>query len=84
MKDTKNQLLTAGELGDILDISSGTIIKWAKEGKIPSFKLPNKRFIFDQQKVLDYLEKKRFRIKSFSPNCQVSLCACKMASTRSG
>ena len=48
----------AGIIGDMLGMHSDAVIRWAKSGDIPSIKLPNGRFLFDQEEVLSALKSK--------------------------
>ena len=41
----------AGDIGDMFDVSSTVVLKWAKSGKIPSIKLPSGRYCFDPDDV---------------------------------
>lgn len=48
----KTKLVKAKELVPMLNVSLATIYMWAREGKIPSVKLPNTRTVrFDPAQV---------------------------------
>jgi excisionase family DNA binding protein len=51
-------LLTAAELGELLAMSTATIIDWAAAGKVPSFKLGH-AVRFRESEVLAWLEEHR-------------------------
>ena len=52
------QLLSARELADLLGFSAGTVVDWAENGTIPSFKVGG-RLRFRESEVLDWLERRR-------------------------
>lgn len=51
-----NDLLTAGELADRLGVQAGTILGWARAGRIPARRLTSKVVRFDLPVVLAALE----------------------------
>ena len=56
MKHDATNLVKAGAIGDLFDLRSEVILRWARSGDIPSIKLPNGRFLFDQEEVLASLK----------------------------
>jgi predicted site-specific integrase-resolvase len=50
------KLINAGSLGDLLNLRSTVILRWAKQGDIPSIRLPNGRYMFDENEVLSALK----------------------------
>ena len=52
-------LLTAREVAARLSVSTGTVIRWASDGKIPSFKLPGGAVRFRDDDIANWLESKR-------------------------
>lgn len=48
--------LNASGLGDMLGVRAATICRWARQGHIPKITLPNGRFVFDKNEVLDALK----------------------------
>ena len=56
-ENTKHHYLNAGEIGDVLGVRATTICRVAKQGHIPKLILPNGRFLFDPDAVIDALRK---------------------------
>jgi excisionase family DNA binding protein len=54
------RLLTAGELGELLGFSAGTIVDWAEAGSVPAFKLGG-RLRFRLSEVEVWLEDRRLK-----------------------
>ena len=52
------QYVKAGDIGDMFDVSSTVVIRWAKRGEIPAIKLPSGRYCFDPKAVTDALKNK--------------------------
>lgn len=46
-----SELLTAEEIGERLRLTADTVLKWAREGTIPSIKLSPKVLRFDPSEV---------------------------------
>jgi excisionase family DNA binding protein len=49
------RLLTAEEIANALGVHRATVRKWAREGKIPSFRTPTGRLRFDSVAVAKIL-----------------------------
>jgi len=59
MKNSSDiQYLKASDIGDMFDVASTVVIRWAKRGEIPAIKLPSGRYCFDPKAVTDALKNK--------------------------
>ncbi len=54
-----DRLLTARELGELLGLSSGTILDWWEAERLPGFKLGGRAVRFRASEVEAWLEKQR-------------------------
>ena len=54
-KQSKMQIVDAGEIGDLLGVRAETIRRWAKKDKIPKIVLPNGRSVFEPPAVISAL-----------------------------
>ena len=50
------ELLTVAEVSELTRLSSSSIYRWAREGRIPGALHIGKRWLFDKAKLLDWLE----------------------------
>lgn len=53
------RLLTAREIAGDLGLSNETILAWAREGKIPSFRLPSGQIRFSEDDLAGWLESRK-------------------------
>jgi excisionase family DNA binding protein len=51
-QDEQKEWLTPEELADALRVNAKTVGNWAREGRIPSLRLPNRGFRFNYAAVL--------------------------------
>lgn len=51
----QKRYIKSGDIGAMLKVRGAIIRRWAREGKIPSVKLPNGRFLFDPKAVQNAL-----------------------------
>lgn len=48
-------LLTARQVGDLLGIAPGTVLRWTRAGELPAFKLPSGAVRYDGAEVEAWL-----------------------------
>ncbi len=58
MEDELIRFVKAVDIGDMYDVSSTIVLRWAKAGEIPAVKLPSGRFVFDPAAVTNALQNK--------------------------
>lgn len=56
------ELLTAKEVMQLLRISKATLIRWTKEGILPSIKI-GRRILYDKNDILEVVEKHKRGVK---------------------
>ena len=64
------RLLTAREVSEDLGLCAETILAWAREGKVPSFRLPSGQIRFSEDDLQDWLEGRRRGVQESRPHLQ--------------
>ena len=66
--DAKFQIkfVDAGTMGDILGVMASQVRRWARRDKIPKLILPNGRFVFNPDAVIESLKANEARIAANS------------------
>jgi len=54
--ESQVKFINAGEIGDLLGVKAEHVRRWARQGKIPKLILPNGKFVFDPNAVIDELK----------------------------
>ena len=62
MQDAIEKPLTAEQLSKILPLHTVTILKWAREGKIPHKRLSPRKIVFKPSEIQAWLDSKSGRI----------------------
>lgn len=52
-------LLTAADIGRLLNVSKATVYRWSEEGRLPHLKLGEKCIRYEETEVLAWLEERR-------------------------
>ena len=50
-----DRLLTAREVGEVLGVSTETVLRWVRQGKLPAIRLPGGAIRFREQEVEAWL-----------------------------
>jgi excisionase family DNA binding protein len=66
----RKELLTADEAAAYLNVSKGTILKWARKGKIERVKISAKIVLFSIEAIDNFLKEKTDRVESTTRNHQ--------------
>jgi excisionase family DNA binding protein len=53
------RLLKAREVAEFIAVSPATVVRWAREGKLPAFKLANGAVRFREDEFAEWLEQSR-------------------------
>lgn len=61
---TPPRLLTARDLADLLGVSAETVLRWARRGELPAFRLPGGAIRFREADVDAWLEAKATRART--------------------
>ena len=51
------RLITAKTLSQLIDVKPSTLLRWAKEGKIPAYVM-GRRIFFDPQEVIETIKRR--------------------------
>jgi excisionase family DNA binding protein len=57
MSETVERLLTARDLGEFLDVSPETVLRWTRRGELPAIKLPGGAIRYRADDLDDWLTK---------------------------
>jgi len=58
------RLLTAREVAAVLGLSSETILRYCRRGKLPGFRLPSGQLRFREEELTAWLERTRIRVET--------------------
>lgn len=58
MTETTESLLTPEQMAEELDVGVQTILRWARENRIPSVRITPRTIRFDRPMVLDALKRR--------------------------
>ena len=53
------RLMTAREVGEVLGVSTETVLRWVRAGRLPAFRLPSGQLRFDASELAEWLERRR-------------------------
>jgi excisionase family DNA binding protein len=54
-----DRLLRAREVAELLGVSTGTVLDWWQDGRLPGFRLSSRAVRFRESEVLEWLEERR-------------------------
>jgi excisionase family DNA binding protein len=53
------RLMTAREVGEVLGVSTETVLRWVRAGRLPAFRLTSGQLRFDASEWAEWLERRR-------------------------
>ena len=65
---SEKELLTADETATKLSVARRTILRWARENKIESIRISNKKILFSQEAINEFLKSKTNGVESSRVN----------------
>jgi excisionase family DNA binding protein len=55
-------LLTAREIGDLLGVSTETVLRWVRQGKLPAIRLPGGAIRFREDEVEAWIAERATKV----------------------
>jgi Helix-turn-helix domain len=61
------KLVTARVVADQLDVCTGTVLRWTRQGKLPGFRLPSGALRYRESDLLNWIENRAIKEDQCQP-----------------
>ncbi len=61
------RLLTARAVAEHLDVSTSTVLRWTRQGKLPGLRLPSGAMRYRESDLLDWIENRAIKEDQCQP-----------------